>query len=168
MPIDLCCLIFWTKMMTKFLHPKIDICILKSSTFLSSKAFFFFNKKWYFSSFSTKTYIVGYPLDAPRRGGSNEYPQSMFLSRNMKNIRFFFIWKFLLFMIKFSVYLNRHVFVMDLRTQSTPYEYMYWQSMLSWSNKRIFKIWLFVSFQQVVWSTYDLKEWSTGTSNPVI
>ena len=26
-----------------------------------------------------------YPLEPPRRGGSNEYPQSMFLSRNMKN-----------------------------------------------------------------------------------
>ena len=24
----------------------------------------------------------GYPLELPRRGGSNEYPQSMFLSRN--------------------------------------------------------------------------------------
>ena len=31
----------------------------------------------------------GYSLEAPRRGGSNEYPQSMFLSRNMKNINFF-------------------------------------------------------------------------------
>ena len=27
----------------------------------------------------------GYSLDPPRRGGSNEYPQSMFLSRNKKN-----------------------------------------------------------------------------------
>ena len=27
----------------------------------------------------------GYPLEPPRRGGSNEYPQSMFLSRNNKN-----------------------------------------------------------------------------------
>ena len=26
-----------------------------------------------------------YSLEPPRRGGSNEYPQSMFLSRNMKN-----------------------------------------------------------------------------------
>ena len=29
--------------------------------------------------------ICGYPLEPPRRGGSNEYPQSMFLSRNKKN-----------------------------------------------------------------------------------
>ena len=27
----------------------------------------------------------GYSLELPRRGGSNEYPQSMFLSRNKKN-----------------------------------------------------------------------------------
>ena len=27
----------------------------------------------------------GYSLEPPRRGGSNEYPKSMFLSRNKKN-----------------------------------------------------------------------------------
>ena len=27
----------------------------------------------------------GYSLEPPRRGGSNEYPQSMFLSRNKKS-----------------------------------------------------------------------------------
>ena len=27
----------------------------------------------------------GYLLEPPRRGGSNKYPQSMFLSRNKKN-----------------------------------------------------------------------------------
>ena len=27
----------------------------------------------------------GYTLEPPRRGGSNEYPQSIFLSRNKKN-----------------------------------------------------------------------------------
>ena len=27
----------------------------------------------------------GYSIEPPRRGGSNEYPQSMFLSRNKKN-----------------------------------------------------------------------------------
>ena len=27
----------------------------------------------------------GYSLEPPRRGGSNEYPHSMFLSRNKKN-----------------------------------------------------------------------------------
>ena len=31
----------------------------------------------------------GYLLEPPRRGGSNEYPQSMFLSRNKKNNVYF-------------------------------------------------------------------------------
>ena len=34
---------------------------------------------------SAQNIACGYSLDAPRRGGSNEYPQSMFLSRNKKN-----------------------------------------------------------------------------------
>ena len=29
----------------------------------------------------------GYSLEPPRRGGSNEYPQSMFWSKNKKNIK---------------------------------------------------------------------------------
>ena len=31
----------------------------------------------------------GYSLELPRRGGSNEYPQSMFLNRKMKNLKVF-------------------------------------------------------------------------------
>ena len=34
---------------------------------------------------STQNIDCGYSLEPPRRGGSNEYPQSMFLSRNKKN-----------------------------------------------------------------------------------
>ena len=34
---------------------------------------------------SAKNIDCTYSLEAPRRGGSNEYPQSMFLSRNKKN-----------------------------------------------------------------------------------
>ena len=55
----------------------------------------FTTKNWKFSDknsdiffiFLLKTEIVGtmYSLEPPRRGGSNEYPQSMFLSRNKKN-----------------------------------------------------------------------------------
>ena len=33
---------------------------------------------------SAKNIDCGYLLEPPRRGGSNEYPQSMFLSRNKK------------------------------------------------------------------------------------
>ena len=41
-------------------------------------------KYWYFSYFC-QNIDCGYSLEPPRRGGSNEYPQSMFLSRNKKN-----------------------------------------------------------------------------------
>ena len=34
---------------------------------------------------SAQNIDCGYLLEPPRRGGSNEYPQSMFLSRNNKN-----------------------------------------------------------------------------------
>ena len=34
---------------------------------------------------SAQNIDYGYPLEPPRRGGSNEYPQSMFLIRNKKN-----------------------------------------------------------------------------------
>ena len=35
---------------------------------------------------SAQNIDCGYLLEPPYRGGSNEYPQSMFLSRNKKNI----------------------------------------------------------------------------------
>ena len=38
---------------------------------------------------SAQNIDCGYSLELPQRGGSNEYPQSMFLSRNKKNIRIF-------------------------------------------------------------------------------
>ena len=34
---------------------------------------------------SAQNIDCGYSLEPPRRGGSNEYPQSMFLSRDKKN-----------------------------------------------------------------------------------
>ena len=34
---------------------------------------------------SAQNIDCGYSLEPPQRGGSNEYPQSMFLSRNKKN-----------------------------------------------------------------------------------
>ena len=50
-------------------------------------------KKWNFSykkidifRISAQNIDCGYSLEPPRRGGSNEYPQSMFLSRNKKKI----------------------------------------------------------------------------------
>ena len=54
-----------------------------------------------------------YTLEPPRRGGSNEYPQSMFWAEIWKILEFF-IWKlsFFFLVINFSVYLNRPVLVM--------------------------------------------------------
>ena len=39
----------------------------------------------YFFHISAQNIDCGYSLEPPRRGGSNEYPQSMFLSRNKTN-----------------------------------------------------------------------------------
>ena len=53
----------------------------------------FYHQKWKFSDkknsdifhISAQNTDCGYSLEPPRRGGSNEYPQSMFLSSNKKN-----------------------------------------------------------------------------------
>ena len=49
-------------------------------------------KKWKFSDKNSDIFHIsaqnidcGYSLEPPRRGGSNEYPQSMFLNWNKKN-----------------------------------------------------------------------------------
>ena len=42
-------------------------------------------KLWYFSYISAQNIDCMYSLKLPRQGGSNEYPQSMFLNRNKKN-----------------------------------------------------------------------------------
>ena len=60
---------------------------------------------------SAQNINCGYSLEPPRRGGSNEYPQSMFWAEIWK-ISDFFIWKFHFLVAKFSIYLNRRVFVM--------------------------------------------------------
>ena len=72
---------------------------------------------------STGVYIIflisvqnidcGYSLEPPWRGGSNEYPQSMFFAEIWK-ISLFLSEKFQLLEITFSIYLNRLVFVMSL------------------------------------------------------
>ena len=50
----------------------------------------FASKNWKFSKsdifhISAQNIDCGYSLELPRGGGSNEYPQSMFLSKNKKN-----------------------------------------------------------------------------------
>ena len=55
----------------------------------------------------------GYSLEPPRRGGSNVYPQSMFLSKNKKNIKHFLLENFYFFYgYKNLCILHGRVFVM--------------------------------------------------------
>ena len=56
----------------------------------------------------------GYSLEPPLRGGSNKYPQSMFWAEIWK-ISDFLYENFLFLVVKFSICLNRHVFVMCIR-----------------------------------------------------
>ena len=46
-----------------------------------------------FFLFLHENIYFGYSLEAPRRGGSNEYPQHMFLWRNKKDISMFWMKK---------------------------------------------------------------------------
>ena len=59
----------------------------------------------------------GYSLEPPRRGGSNEYTQSMFCAEIGKN-QIFFSEIFHFLVVKFSIKLNSHVFVMVFFTES--------------------------------------------------
>ena len=65
----------------------------------------------HYFSFMLKNIDCGYSLEPPHRGGSNEYPQSMF-EAEMWNITKFLSEKFQFLEVKFSKYLNRRVFVM--------------------------------------------------------
>ena len=69
---------------------KEDVIITKSSLLKYTENFT--TKKWRFSDknidifhISAQNTDCAYSLEPPQRGGSNEYPQSMFLSRNKKN-----------------------------------------------------------------------------------
>ena len=50
--------------------------------FTTKKKWKFWDKKTYFFHISAQNIDYGHSLEPPRRCGSNEYPQSMFLSRN--------------------------------------------------------------------------------------
>ena len=55
-----------------------------------------------------------------RTASANEYPQSMFLSGNVKILEGFFIGTFQFLEVKFSIYWNRRVFVMKDRKIKHP------------------------------------------------
>ena len=61
---------------------------------------------------SAKNIDCGYSLEPPHRGCSNEYPQSMFWAEIWKKYQIFLSENFMFLEVKFSIYLNRRVFVM--------------------------------------------------------
>ena len=63
-----------------------------------------------FFFFLLKNIDYGYSLEPPRRGGSNEYHNLCF-EQKCKNINFY-LKTFSFFVMEFSIYLNRRVFVM--------------------------------------------------------
>ena len=60
-------------------------CLSKYIENFTTKHWKFSDKKSDIFHISAQNIDCGYSLEPPRRGGSNEYPQSMFLSRNNKN-----------------------------------------------------------------------------------
>ena len=61
-------------------------CLFRYTENFTNKKWKFSDKKiWYIFQISAQNIDYGYSLEPPRRGGSNEYPQSMYLSRNKKN-----------------------------------------------------------------------------------
>ena len=61
-------------------------CLFKNTeNFITKENEKFQIKKSDILQFSAQNIDCGYALEPPRRGGSNAYPQSMFLNRNKKN-----------------------------------------------------------------------------------
>ena len=60
---------------------------------------------------SAQKHRLWYSLEPPRRGGSNEYPQSMFCEQQYEKYQNFLCENFQFLEVKFSIYLNKRVFV---------------------------------------------------------
>ena len=58
--------------------------LLKYIENFTTKNWKFSDKNWHIFHISAQNIDSWYSLEPPSRGGSNEYPQSMFLSRNKK------------------------------------------------------------------------------------
>ena len=96
--------------------------LFKYTENLTSKNWKFSLKKSDIFHISAQNIDCGYSLEPPRRGGSNEYPQSMLLSRNKKNN--VYPCKPQFHYIKVGLRgskLYRHVFVMSSHWGSTVY-----------------------------------------------
>ena len=63
----------------------IKTCLFKYIENFTTKIWKFSDKNSDIFHISAQNIDCGYSLELPRRGSSNEYPQSMFLSRNKNN-----------------------------------------------------------------------------------
>ena len=90
-----------------------------------------------FFLFLLKNIDFGYLLELPCWDSSNEYPQSMFWKE---------IWKisdfFIFLVVKFSVYLNRHVFLMNPTFQPEELVFFFWNPSWGISNEYLQQIFL--------------------------
>ena len=73
-----------------------------------------------FFLFLLKNKYFGYSLEPPQRGGSNEYHNPCFEQKYEKYLIFFYLIFFQFLEVRFSIYLNRRVFVMRRRKQTKP------------------------------------------------
>ena len=64
-----------------------------------------------FFLFLLKNIDCGYPLEPPRRGGSNEYHNLCF-EQKYEKYQNFYLKIFIFLVVEFLIYLNRRVFVM--------------------------------------------------------
>ena len=75
-----------------------------------------------FVLFCWKKLRLWYSLEPPRRGGSHEYPQSMFWEGIWKIFDFFLFENNPFLVVKFSIYLNRRVFVVSFLWVWIPFQ----------------------------------------------
>ena len=104
---------------------------------------------------SAQNIDCGYSLEPPRRGGSNEYQQSMFWAEIWKNIRVFLSENFQFLEVKFSIYLNRRVYVMELYFVIPSFGEMKELVALLFVQL-LFWLWMTLFFISVVELGYDL------------
>ena len=112
-----------THNITRTLLSNTNILITKTRLFKCIENFT--SKNWKFSDKNSDIFHIsaqnidcGYSLEPPRRGGSSEYPQSMYLSSNKKNNVYPFKPQFYYIKVGFKgSMLYRRVFVMLISKQ---------------------------------------------------
>ena len=87
---------------------------------------------------SAQNIDCGYSLEPPRWGGSNEYPQSICFEQKYKKYQNFLSEKLSFLVVKFSVYLNRRVFVMqNVKFLIVLREWISWLSSFAYATYHI-------------------------------